>query len=83
MLETAPFSIGSTSTRATVAAAISAPEAVDIMAATPADSTMPPSPAGTCSVAMRAKASSGTSSEGSTTAAAMPITAPATPKMPM
>ena len=37
---------GTTSTRATVAEAISAPEAVDIMAATPAASTMPPSPSG-------------------------------------
>ena len=71
--------VGTTSTRATVAAAMSAPEAVDIMAATPAASTIPPSPAGTYCCAIVANASSGEERSGATAAAVIPMTAPATP----
>ena len=70
---------GTTSTRATVAEAISAPEAVDIIAATPAASTSPPSPTGRYPSARAAKASSPEARSGSSTAPAIPITAPATP----
>lgn len=67
------------STRVTVAQAMSAPEAVDIIAATPAAMTSPPMPTGSALSARATKTSSRTSMPGRSTAADIPATAPAMP----
>ena len=70
---------GFTSVFATVAVAINAPDAVDIIAATAAASTMPLMPTGRIVSAIWAYTSSLASTSGRNVDAAIPITAPATP----
>ncbi len=65
--------------RATVAVAISAPEAVDIIAATAAANARPLMPTGRIVSASWAYTSSLASTSGRNVDAAIPITAPATP----
>lgn len=67
------------SVRATVAVAISAPDAVDIIAATAAANTMPLMPTGRMASAIWAYTSSLASMSGMKVDAARPISAPAIP----
>ena len=62
-----------------VEAASSVADAVDMIAASAAASTIPVTPTGSAASATAAKASSGESSRGTTTLAADPISAPAMP----
>ena len=74
-----PRRMGRMSVRITVEAAMIAPEAVDIMAATAAARATPPTPTGSRFWATHANTSSVVAMSAVTVRAAMPIRAPATP----